>query len=308
MSHFTVLVIGEDYEGQLAPYNEEIQVEPYKSHEKDAEWLYGVWEKEHGGHQRPQLEELAAWLSEHWGEPYECDEDGIFTWSTYSPNSKWDWYSVGGRWTGYFKLTEAAMDRATYATLGRPGVFDNELPRSFWRGPRYDADVVHKGDVDAEGMRDKAGEIAGDRWDRIHAIIDSHPEIEPWVSVLKRIGNDKTDEAREVYHAQPGCLAVREHDDACREEERHEDVLLGWSSGLEEFQISREIYVQRARDEALSPYAFVKDGRWFAPGRMGWWGVSSDTEDERVQFAREFNVMWEELPDDTLLTLCDCHI
>ena len=31
MSHFTVLVIGDDVEGQLAPYDEEIQVDPYET-------------------------------------------------------------------------------------------------------------------------------------------------------------------------------------------------------------------------------------------------------------------------------------
>ena len=41
---------------------------------------------------------------------------------------------------------------------------------------------------------------------------------------------------------------------------------------------------------------------------MGWWGMSSDTEDEKDRFVREFNEMFDALPDDTLLTLVDCHI
>ena len=35
-------------------------------------------------------------------EPYEDDGQMI----TYNPNSKWDWYSIGGRWSGFLPLKE----------------------------------------------------------------------------------------------------------------------------------------------------------------------------------------------------------
>ena len=35
-------------------------------------------------------------------EPYEDDGQMI----TYNPNSKWDWYSIGGRWGGFLPLKE----------------------------------------------------------------------------------------------------------------------------------------------------------------------------------------------------------
>ena len=35
-------------------------------------------------------------------EPYEEDDQMI----TYNPNSKWDWYSIGGRWSGFLPLKE----------------------------------------------------------------------------------------------------------------------------------------------------------------------------------------------------------
>lgn len=40
------------------------------------------------------------------------DEDGNEL-TTYNPDSKWDWYSIGGRWDGYFNLKDNAEPGAT---------------------------------------------------------------------------------------------------------------------------------------------------------------------------------------------------
>jgi hypothetical protein len=53
---------------------------------------------------------------------------------------KWDWYLIGGRWRGYFKLQPGAV-----GALGQPGAYDNK--------PRFDADVARAGDIDWAGMR-----------------------------------------------------------------------------------------------------------------------------------------------------------
>ena len=55
-------------------------------------------------------------------EGYEADEIdencGII--STYNPNSKWDWYSVGGRWKGLLLVKSDTTD----SKEGKPGVFE----------------------------------------------------------------------------------------------------------------------------------------------------------------------------------------
>lgn len=84
MSHFTVLVIGNDYEKQLAPYEE----------------ANGI-----------------------------PDE-----------RQKWDWYSVGGRWMGYFKLKKGKRGK-----IGEPGAFKNS-PKPGW------VDQARKKDIDFEAM------------------------------------------------------------------------------------------------------------------------------------------------------------
>lgn len=49
----------------------------------------------------------------------DCNGSGLVK-STYNPQSKWDWYEIGGRYLGYFPLKSDRIGR-----LGRPGVFNN---------------------------------------------------------------------------------------------------------------------------------------------------------------------------------------
>jgi hypothetical protein len=298
------MVIGDEVDQQLAPYNEEIQVAPYRKYD-DPDWLFRFYAKELPEQPEPTLEELIAWINERWeddGEKYGIDELGVYALSTYNPDSKWDWYTVGGRWRGFFKLTPAAMDRATEARVGEPGVFGNE--------PTYDADQVQKGDVDVEAMRSASGDAAGKSWDRAHALFAGTPEPDSWATVRARHEDTKegTDAARAEYNTQPRLEAIRKHDELCRKEDRWDETVLDPFGSLETYDVSRDAYVQRVRDNAICPYAYLKDGEWFAPGEMGWWGMSSDTDDDQARFAREFNELFDALPDDTLLIMVDCHI
>jgi uncharacterized short protein YbdD (DUF466 family) len=301
MSHFTVLVIGGDHEEQLAPFSEHIEVDAYRKYTHDVTWQKELYAKEHPDAGEPTLEQIAEFLNERYDEDpderYAVDETGLYHMSTYNPDSKWDWYVVGGRWRGFFKLTEEA--NAFEAAVGAPGVFDNT--------PQYDADFCTRGMVDAEAMRDATGEAAGKRWDRAHKVFAGTPEPDSWEEVRSR-HPDNIDAARQEYGAQERVRAVREHDQEARKNDRWEDALLDWNGGVEQFAISREEFVANARDHAITPYAYLMDGQWFAPGEMGWWGYSSDSDDDAQRFAREFNRMFDELPPDTVLTLVDCHI
>lgn len=133
MSHFAVLVVGEDIDGQLAPYDEDITVEPYirntrqeliENNRKDIERMRDGLYAEYLADPVAYLEEskhnqnhcfyfvsgeFAAkleWNDEElyadaikWLSPSDLDAEGNEL-STYNPKSKWDWYQVGGRWDG----------------------------------------------------------------------------------------------------------------------------------------------------------------------------------------------------------------
>lgn len=106
MSHFAVLVFldkdqsvdDDSLDSILAPYNENLKVEPYvectkaEAIAKAKEWWHDCYKTD---------EEYYK----HYLEVYEeqTDEDGNIL-TTYNPKSKWDWWVVGGRFSGMLKL------------------------------------------------------------------------------------------------------------------------------------------------------------------------------------------------------------
>lgn len=59
----------------------------------------------------------------------------------------------------------------------------------------------------------------------------------------------------------------------------------------------------------FTTFAVVRDGEWFEKGRMGWWGMSSETPEEEKKWEEGFfKEFIEPLPDNTRLTIVDCHI
>lgn len=204
-----------------------------------------------------------------------------------NPNKKWDWWLVGGRWTGFFKLKPGAA-----GLLGEGGTFHRlgmaETPKG------NVADSARKGDIDIEGMRDDAGAKAGEKYDRVHAVIAGRDWLS-WDHMrdVEHKGDIKA--ARAAYHAQPVVADLNKAD------------ILGWSESLERYRVTREEFVIQARASAIATFAVLKDGQWFERGSMGWWGCVSDEKDEGA-WAREFGALIDSLPDDTLLTVVDCHI
>lgn len=128
MSHFVGLCFGDFWEESLEYYNENIEVDRYIVHTKEE--AIDICKKEHAERYEKALETLSnpeiseevkkyseqiierglflswddAWkIVKEWG--YKLDEEENLT-STYNPNSKWDWYVIGGRWDGYLILKE----------------------------------------------------------------------------------------------------------------------------------------------------------------------------------------------------------
>lgn len=107
MSHYAVLVIhreNQDIEKLLAPYNENLEVEPYLKYTVDEAIAYI---KEHCVPYNDYLKgyadrHLIDWFAE--SEGLLIKQGGLY--STYNPNSKWDWYQIGGRFDGELMLTE----------------------------------------------------------------------------------------------------------------------------------------------------------------------------------------------------------
>jgi hypothetical protein len=63
--------------------------------------------------------------------------------------------------------------------------------------------------------------------------------------------------------------------------------------------------------EPLSTYAVITpDGQWHAPGTMGWFGFSSESDEQRTGFKSTFydQFIKSALENDWSVTIVDCHI
>lgn len=129
MSHFIGLCFGNYWKENLEKYDENIRVEPYIEYTKE-EAIDEV-KLDHAHNYEKALEILSdpeisseirlrnekiiesglfiswedAWKeAKEWG--YIVDEENECLLSTYNPDSKWDWYIIGGRWNGYLPLID----------------------------------------------------------------------------------------------------------------------------------------------------------------------------------------------------------
>lgn len=106
MSHYAVLVLSkqnQEIDELLAPYSENIKVSPYLEYTKK-EALDII--KKHYVPYNDKLkiftkDELIQWFVNI--NNYSIGKDGNI-YSTYNPDSKWDWYSYGGRFSDSLKL------------------------------------------------------------------------------------------------------------------------------------------------------------------------------------------------------------
>jgi hypothetical protein len=80
-----------------------------------------------------------------------------------------------------------------------------------------------------------------------------------------------------------------------------------FGTDFDSFQQPHDVYTKRAADRAIVPFALVKDGKWHARGKMGWWACVSDEKDEDAWVAEASRALTD-LPPDTLITVIDCHI
>lgn len=183
-------------------------------------------------------------------------EDSSFQGYMYNPKAKWDWYQLGGRWTGFFKLKPKSKGE-----LGSHGIMTSRVkPRT--------ADQAYKKDIDFDGMRiDKFEESTAtyDSFEKKMKNGDMNPGMAYFDFGIRNLGKD-------ADHFIPE---------------------------------TREQYLSRVAP--ITTFAVLKDGQWYEKGEMGWWGVVSNERDF-VEWQDQFNKLLEELPDDTLLSVYDCHI
>lgn len=124
MSHFTVAVLTrheQSIEDLLAPFDENIKVEPYiyrtkediirEAKKKKEDFLQKMKSDDfelrsyHKEYLNCETDEDFYAVESQYFEEDEMDEDGNEL-STYNPKSKWDWWTIGGRWSNLLKTKD----------------------------------------------------------------------------------------------------------------------------------------------------------------------------------------------------------
>lgn len=232
MSHFAVAVIHRDdqsVEELLAPYNENLEVEPYIEYTRDEAITYA---REH--YLSKDTPDDVCY--EYMVDDYITDSDGNLL-STYNPKSKWDWWESGGRFSGMLKNKDGnRIDEGRIKDL----IFDLDKAEYRYR--------LRYWDVVVNGSPLKPGET--------------------------------------------------------------EDYFLN--------RFKKEYYTRRYGDAetyarlmaTFSTYAVVTpDGEWHAPGNMGWFGMSDESDESWVDWVSNYDDRFISGSDPNwILTIVDCHI
>lgn len=298
MSHYTVMVIGDNVEEQLAPFNE--QDEQYCEERREYIDDESIEEIKAECNIVDPLDIIAK-LEDQGHYQVKKDDKGYYETFNSNPNAKWDWWVTGGRWSGMLKLKK-----------GRTGVKGEKgLMGSCHSEGEDRVDSALKGDIDFEGMRKDAANEAKERYERFERLCGgSIPKLDYlWSEIIDQNSKFATldiQEKRALYHNQPAKQLVNKIANETPDISKDDRDLLVWSD-LENYQCTKEEYIQRYYDGAISTFAVLKDGEWYEKGEMGWFGQAHNEMSES-QWEKEFNALLNSLPDDTLLTVVDCHI
>ena len=285
MSHFTVLVIGDDIDKQLAPFNEqpEDDDEDCKPH-----LVWNVYGKkgDYTGDTKEEAEKACL-------DAGDTIDDGPYP---HNSQAKWDWYQVGGRWKDMIKL----KDGADSGINGEPSL----LARRYEQKQGY-ADSALIKDVDFEGMSKKAADKAAENYDGAMKIFGDAPLNESWFAMRERMVEKgyPVEDIREAYHKQPRMVAAK----LAVKENTTQEIFSAWNTDIDQFLCTKEEYIAKAKAESFSTYSILKDGEWFSRGEMGWFGMSNDTVTDD-EWSAKYHELLTSLDPETRITVVDCHI
>lgn len=209
---------------------------PVREVETFREWVKGHTDREEvlpGGRAKYGWTELTSLGAD--GEVIRCIDRT-------NPNDKWDWWVVGGRWSGLLKLKASAGDKA--------------------------CDAARKGDVDMASKIAAETADAGKHWDAAHAIIAGRTWV-TWEEASKRY-EGKWDEARKFYWDQDVVKDLGAADK------------FRWSDDRDDLLLDRDTYARRKGMRAAMTFAILHNGEWHEKGKMGWWASVSNEKDREA--------------------------
>ena len=280
MSHYTVAVITDKLNKigeMLAPYSENMEVEPYVDETKEAIINSAKERKERVLQRKEKGEELDKYDIEYLNantdeelyklqiyEDESYDKNGNHL-TTYNPNSKWDWYEIGGRWNKILLVKEEVKD----IEEGTPS------------------------------------------WGNLDSINKKAPEGFKWVTgaKIKDIEFEKAIEFNNTYNKSIRFWELYVEGQKPQNEEEKE--MIKWEIYRKEYYIERyETKENYAKINSIfTTWALLDEKGWHEKGEMGWFAIANDTKDSELLFIEKFTETIQKPENqDKYLVIVDCHI
>jgi hypothetical protein len=170
-------------------------------------------------------------------------------------------------------------------------------------------DSAYKGDIDWEFMKEEIRSTATKKYEKFERLLGHLPKLEyHWPRDFfdgGKFDDLKMDEKRDIYNSQKAQVMLKQM--RLEKLEKEENSFITWIE-LEKYQCTKEEFIKKEVDSFFATYAVVKDSKWYEKGEMGWWGMSSETPEESEKWDKSFFETWiEDLPDNVLLSVYDCH-
>lgn len=205
--------------------------------------------------------------------------------------AKWDWWAIGGRWTGFYPLKPGIVP-----VCGETGAFGDKPDAG--RG-----DIVRVSDLDLDKIATETREGA----EKFHA---------EWTKWCAEPTND-FDSPRGRALRIGLCRVVRGPADPGERE-----IVVPWSRSVPPTDAratwndvcrvpERDAFLAEHIDHfnPIATYAALDEEGWHAPGEMGWFGCSTDEPEAKAAFVKAFfGKFIKTARTDDLLVVVDCHI
>lgn len=157
-------------------------------------------------------------------------------------------------------------------------------------------DSLSKGNWAIDQLIEQVTTEANKEFDRFEEVTKGLPMARAWDELLQDKSFDDIQKRKEFYHNQPMIKAWSE---------ANKNV---WMDAFGPFSRGRNHYIESEIFASIIPYAYVNNQTWKAIGEMGWFGVSTNEVDDEISWCKQTLEEIKSLPDDTIITIVDCHI
>ena len=196
-----------------------------------------------------------------------------------NPNKKWDWYVVGGRWSNNL--------------LGKDGNYHDSLRKGDIDIIGMENDSISRNLADYDKVMEEAKSLFGDNY------FDMIMDFKDWETIRNEVkDNDRdVDTARDVYHNQNIAKVIKSFQSKGETDWYFVDY--------KDFICTREEKIEKARKLPKMFFAYLGNDGWHERGEMGWWASVSN---EQTDWDTKAASIFDSIPDDTVVTVVDCHI